>query len=58
MTVMQIQDLDDLRRDMRAKAEEMRQEADRLAAAKPEEAALLRRIAERLDVYMRDFLRD
>ncbi|MFM2041915.1 MAG: hypothetical protein RLY86_491 [Pseudomonadota bacterium] len=55
---MLIQDLDDLRRDMQAKAAEMREEARRLEDARPDEAMNLVRIADRLDVYMRDFLRD
>jgi len=55
---MTIHDLDGLRQDMLAKAEEMRQEAGRLALTRPEEAEHLHRIAARLDVYMRDFLRD
>lgn len=53
---MGIEDLDDLRRDMLAKAAEMRAEAERVAPDQPVEAAHLRRIADRLEVYMRDYL--
>ncbi|MFV3128318.1 hypothetical protein [Niveispirillum sp. KHB5.9] len=54
--MMTIQDLNDLRRDILVKADEMQAEAGRLEATKPEEAANLRRIADRLAVYMRDYL--
>ncbi|OYQ32410.1 hypothetical protein CHU95_16550 [Niveispirillum lacus] len=54
--MMSIQDLNDLRRDILFKADEMQAEAARLEATKPEEAANLRRIADRLAVYMRDYL--
>lgn len=54
--MMSIQDLNDLRRDILVKADEMQAEAARLEATKPEEAANLRRIADRLAVYMRDYL--
>ncbi len=54
--MMTIQDLNDLRRDILVKADEMQAEAARLEATKPEEAANLRRIADRLAVYMRDYL--
>jgi hypothetical protein len=53
---MNILDLDDLRRDMLEKADEMRCEAMRLDECKPEDAENLRRIAERLEEYMRDYL--
>ncbi|HYE48282.1 MAG TPA: hypothetical protein VEB20_01735 [Azospirillaceae bacterium] len=55
---MTIQDLDDLRRDMLGKATEMREEADRLERERADEAENLRRIAARLEVYVRDFLKD
>jgi hypothetical protein len=54
---MTIQDLDDLRADMQRQAEEMRLEAARLVPDRPEEAANLNKIADRLVVYMRDYLR-
>lgn len=54
--MMTIQDLNDLRRDILVKADEMQVEAARLEASKPEEAANLRRIADRLAIYMRDYL--
>ncbi|MBP7338207.1 hypothetical protein [Niveispirillum sp.] len=54
--MMTIQDLNDLRRDILVKADEMQVEAARLEASKPDEAANLRRIADRLAVYMRDYL--
>ncbi|QJE72333.1 hypothetical protein HHL28_03775 [Aerophototrophica crusticola] len=53
---MSIEDLEDLRRDLLAKSAEMRSEAERVAPDQPEEAAHLRRIADRLEVYMRDYL--
>jgi len=55
---MQIQDLNDLRQDMRFQADAMRREAERMAQLRPDEADNLRRIADRLDVYRRDFLHD
>lgn len=54
--MMTIQDLNDLRRDILVKADEMQAEAARLERTCPEEAANLRRIADRLSVYMRDYL--
>ena len=54
--MMTIQDLNDLRRDILIKADQMQAEALRLQATKPEEAANLRRIADRLAVYMQDYL--
>lgn len=54
--MMSIQDLNDLRRDILLKADEMQEEAIRLENIRPDEAANLRRIAERLTVYMRDYL--
>jgi hypothetical protein len=54
--MMTIQDLNDLRRDILIKADEMQAEAARLEVTKPEEAANLRRIADRLAIYMRDYL--
>jgi len=54
--MMPIQDLNDLRRDILSKADEMQDEAARLEAVHPEEAANLRRIADRLAIYMRDYL--
>ena len=54
---LDIQDLDDLRRDMLLKAREMRDEAERIAASSPQDADNLHRIAARLEVYVRDFLK-
>jgi hypothetical protein len=54
--MMTIQDLNDLRQDILIKADEMQAEAARLEQSQPEEAANLRRIADRLAVYMRDYL--
>lgn len=54
--MMSIQDLNDLRRDILLKADEMQEEAVRLEGVRPEEAANLRRIADRLTIYMRDYL--
>lgn len=54
--MMTIQDLNDLRRDILMKADQMQVEAMRLEETKPEEAANLRRIADRLAIYMRDYL--
>ncbi|MFV3074151.1 hypothetical protein [Niveispirillum fermenti] len=53
---MTIQDLNDLRRDILLKADEMQAEAARFERSKPDEAANLRRIADRLAIYMRDYL--
>lgn len=53
---MTIQDLNDLRRDILLKADEMQAEAALLERSKPGEAANLRRIADRLAIYMRDYL--
>ncbi|WP_162937436.1 hypothetical protein [Indioceanicola profundi] len=54
---MLIRNLDDLRRDMRARTQDMRKEAAKLATLKPENAHTLRLIADRLDAHMRDYLR-
>lgn len=54
--MMTIHDLNDLRRDILVKADEMQAEAARLEDSRPEEAANLRRIADRLAIYMRDYL--
>lgn len=54
--MMTIQDLNDLRRDILSKADEMQAEAATLEATRPDEAANLRRIADRLVIYMRDYL--
>ncbi len=54
--MMTIQDLNDLRRDILSKADEMQAEAAGLEATRPDEAANLRRIADRLVIYMRDYL--
>lgn len=52
-----IDDLHDLRRDMLHKAAEMKQEAARMDMNdRPDDAANLRRIAERMIAYTNDFL--
>lgn len=51
-----IQELEDLRRDIIQKADQIRTEAARLEADRPDDAAHLRRIAERLSLYMSDYL--
>lgn len=52
-----IDDLHDLRRDMLHKAAEMKQEAVRMDMNdRPDDAANLRRIAERMIAYTQDFL--
>ncbi|WP_154667428.1 hypothetical protein [Niveispirillum irakense] len=52
-----IDDLHDLRRDMLHKAAEMKQEAARMDMNdRPDDAANLRRIAERMIAYTHDYL--
>lgn len=45
-----------LRNSMLNKAAELRSEAQRIGPGQPEEAAGLQRIADRIEVYMRDYL--
>ncbi|HYC01747.1 MAG TPA: hypothetical protein VED40_00550 [Azospirillaceae bacterium] len=52
-----ILDLDGLRRDMLLKAGEMRAEAERIRASSPADSDNLHRIAARLEVYVRDYLK-
>jgi hypothetical protein len=49
-------DLEGLRHDIVLKADELQAEAARLEASKPDDAAMLRRIADRLMVYMHEYL--
>lgn len=51
-----IQELEDLRLDIIQKADQIRIEAARLEPVRPEDAAHLRRIADRLELYMSDYL--
>ena len=53
---MGIADLEDLRADIRRQMAEMRGAAQRIEAGSPTEAANLRRIADRLDAYLREHL--
>jgi hypothetical protein len=49
-------DLEGLRHDIVLKADELHAEAARLEASQPDDAAMLRRIADRLMVYMHEYL--
>ncbi|WP_153205466.1 hypothetical protein [Niveispirillum sp. SYP-B3756] len=49
-------DLEGLRHDIVLKADELQAEAARLEASQPDDAAMLRRIADRLMVYMQEYL--
>lgn len=53
---MLIDDLDSLRRDMLTKIVEIREEARRLECDKPDDARSLSRIADRLELYVREYL--